>query len=277
MEVCALTKQVLGVLNKAGINEKSDAEFLVALSLGINRNDVYSNIDVCAKNCKKVAKLAKKRAKGMPLSLIFNSANFYGRDFYVNKHCLCPRPETEELVEWAIGCGLKNKSVLDLCTGSGAIGITISLEEKPQKVVLSDVSAKALKVARKNAKKLKADVKIIKSDLFKKINEKFDIIISNPPYISASDYSMLEPEVKNYEPKLALCGGQTGLEFYEKIILDAPKYLNKGGKIYFELGIDEATSVKKILEKDFIDIEIKKDYAGIDRMICATLKGGNKC
>ena len=273
MEICALTKQVLKILTDANINEKSDAEFLVALSLDVKRSEVYAKTEISEKNAKMVLKNAKKRAKGVPISLIFKNACFYGRDFVVNKNCLCPRPETEQLVEWALEDGLQNKTVLDLCTGSGAIGITLFLEGNPKKVVLSDVSIKALKVARKNAKQLNANVKIIKSDLLKSIKERFDVIISNPPYISNADYQNLEKEVKDFEPKLALCGGQTGLEFYEKIIEQAPTYLNRNGLIFFELGINQAKDVKKLLEKDFCDIIIKKDYAGIDRMICARIKG----
>ena len=274
MEVCALTNLVLNKLTDAGINEKSDAEFLVALCLNIKRTEVYSNKEIDAKNAKRVLKMAKMRAKGVPLTIIFKNAAFYGRDFAVSKHCLSPRPETEELVEWVLKEDIKNKTVLDLCTGSGAIGITIKLEGNPAKVVLSDISIKALKIACKNAQNFNADVKIIKSNLFNAIKEKFDIIISNPPYISESDYTKLDAEVKNFEPKLALCGGKTGLEFYEKIIEVVPNYLNKNGKIYLELGINQAKDVKKLLEENFYNIEIKKDYAGIERMICATIKGG---
>ncbi|MBQ7579051.1 MAG: peptide chain release factor N(5)-glutamine methyltransferase [Clostridia bacterium] len=273
MKVSSLTKKVISILNDAKISEKSDAEFLVSIVLGLPRSEVYSDKEVCKKKEKKILTLARKRAKGYPLTLILSSASFYGRDFYVSKHCLSPRPETELLVEWAISDNLNNKTVLDLCTGSGAIGLTILKEAKPKNVVLSDVSTRALKVAKKNLKKLNVSAKIVRSNLFNKIHEKFDVIISNPPYIKNSDFKNLDVEVKCHEPKLALIGGEDGLDFYKRIIEEAPKHLNGGGKVYFEIGINQSKEISKMLEKDFENIIVKKDYAGIDRMIRASVKG----
>ena len=270
MKLRDLTKLIKEDFAAHGIDDVSEAEFLVAVRLNKNRSAVYSNDDLTKNQVRLVIKWAKKRIKGIPLSEISHNQNFYGRDFFVNKNCLTPRPETEELV-LLVSKNEKDKRVLDLCSGSGAIAITLNLEFGFN-CVASDISAKALKVAKINAKKLGANVKFVKSNLFNKINEKFDIIVSNPPYVTSEEYEVIDKVVKNYDPKISLLAGENGLYFYRKIILDAPKYLNKGGKIYFEIGESQASAVSSLLEKDFEDINVIKDLEGKDRMVCAKLK-----
>jgi len=249
---------------------KAEAEWLVALSVGIKRSEVYQDLEMNSKQEKVFKSALKRREKGEPLAYIFKSASFYGYDFFVNKNVLIPRPETEELVNFALMSINKNSKVLDIGTGSGAIAITIA-KEINAKVTAVDISRKALRVARKNAKLNQINVRFLQSNLFSKLNnEKFDVIISNPPYITNEAYQGLEKTVKEYEPKLALVGGEDGLKFYKKIIEDAHKHLNNDGKVFFEIGYDQADSVKKLLiDNGYKNVQSKKDLYGNDRIVYA--------
>ncbi len=253
-------------------NPKAEAEWLVALSLGIKRSEVYENKELSHIEEKCFLNALDKRLKGMPLAYIFNSQEFYGYTFFVDSSVLIPRPETEELVLWALEYISGDMSVLDVGTGSGAIAVAIK-KQSNARVVAVDVSEKVLKVAKRNALKNNAEIEFVKSNLFDGLSgRKFDVIISNPPYVSDEEYEGLEEEVKNFEPKVALCGGKDGLNFYREITAKAPAYLNENGLIFFEIGYKQAQSVKKLLERNFCDIEIKKDLEGQDRMIMARLK-----
>lgn len=251
-------------------DSKAEAEWLVALSLGTSRSNVYLNDEVKKEKEKIFFKALKKRVKGEPLAYIFKSANFYGYDSFVNKNVLIPRPETEELVNFALKSITSESKVLDIGTGSGVIAITIAKESKA-KVTAIDISRKALKVAKKNAKNNQVNVEFICSNLFSKLKErKFDIIISNPPYITKEAYNGLDKTVKDFEPKLALVGGDDGLKFYKEIIKNAHKYLLNNGKIYFEIGYDQAESVKDLLVKNgYKNVQSKKDLYGNDRIVYA--------
>ncbi len=268
-----LLKIVKDKLAVSGVIDTSEAEFLLALTLKIKRNEVFSNKTVSKNEEKQVYKNLKRRVKGVPISIIFKSVNFYGREFYVNTNCLAPRPETEELTA-LVNENLTNKNakILDLCTGSGAIAITLNLEFNFNNVMACDKSRMTLNIAKRNAKKLKSNVKFIKSNLFSKLNgQKFDFIVSNPPYISEEDYEHLDKVVRNFEPKMALVAKENGLWFYKKIIKLAPFYLNKDGKIAFEVGKNQAKLVARLLQQDYNKIEIVKDLEGVDRMVIATL------
>ena len=227
----------------------------------------------------KINRLIRKRLKGCPIQKIFKRAYFYGNTFFVNKNVLCPRPETEILTEECINYvntisatnNINAMKVLDLCTGSGCIAITIAKNTKAN-VFASDISTKALKVANKNAKVLSTKVVFIKSNMFRNVNEKFDVIISNPPYIPSKDVGILDIEVKKYDPKLALDGGTDGLNFYKIIATQGKNYLNKNGKIFLEVGIGEAESVKNLLIENGFDCYIKKDYNNIERIVVGELK-----
>ena len=239
---------------------------------------------ITKKQKSKIDMLVKKRLKGCPIQKIFKRAYFFDYTFFVNNNVLCPRPETEILTEECINYIYKIKQnkksdveidkkvdVLDLCTGSGCIAITIKSKTNAN-VVASDISIKALSVAKKNAKKLGAKVKLIKSNLFKNINQKFDIIISNPPYIPTNDVKNLDVEVKKYDPAIALDGGNDGLKFYKLIATQSKKYLKNNGKIFLEVGINETESVKNLLIENGFDCYIKKDYNNIDRIVVGDLK-----
>ncbi len=224
----------------------------------------------------KVKRVIYKRSKHQPLNYILKNQNFCGFNFYVNKHVLAPRPETELLVEKALSFIKGGDSVLDLCCGSGCIGISLKklCEEKSINVLVNavDISTKALKVAKKNAKQNNCEINFIKSDLFENIKEKYNIIVSNPPYINKQDMEKLDLEVKKYDPTLALYGGENGLDFYERIINDCKNYLLKNGFILFEIGMGQENDVAKLLQNKGFKTEVLKDYNGINRIVIGLLK-----
>lgn len=262
-------------LFEAGIEDIAETEWLVACALGKNRGEIKLLNFVSKEEYKKIKNALAKREKRMPISKIFNSASFFGRDFYVDKNVLSPRPETEQVVEEAIKeikkVG-KKPCVLDLMTGSGAIATTLALETNAV-VFASDVSKLALEIAKKNAKKNGAKIKFVESDIFKGFKkEKFDVIVSNPPYIKSEDILGLDDEVKKFDPILALDGGEDGLYFYREIAASAPAFLKEGGTLVLEIGFNQGESVKKLLQKNFKNIKIKKDYGGNDRIVVATKK-----
>lgn len=215
-----------------------------------------------------------KLIKGYPLQYITNHQEFMKLDFYVDENVLIPRADTEILVEEVISNCEKNKEykVLDLCTGSGAIGISIARYISNSYITCTDVSNKALEIARKNAKANNIDnIEFIESDMFKNIKGKFDIIVSNPPYIVKDVITTLDKEVQN-EPYIALDGGIDGLDFYKIIACEAHRYLNENGKVFIEIGYDqkeEVTNLLKVSEK-YNSIYSKKDLYDNDRIVVAT-------
>ena len=227
-------------------------------------------------NPKKLNSLKKfgKLVNGEPIQYITNSQEFMNLKFYVDNRVLIPQPDTEILVENVISiventqknCQ-KEIEILDLCTGSGIIGICLKKNLQNVKVYVSDISEDALDVAKKNSIQNNVEISFIKSDLFDEINEKFDIIVSNPPYIESNAIEGLSNEVKN-EPKIALDGGKDGLDFYRKIIKEAPNFLNKIGVLALEIGYNQKDAVEKILKTyKYKNIQIKKDLSNIDRVI----------
>lgn len=215
-----------------------------------------------------------KLIKGYPLQYITNHQEFMKLDFYVDENVLIPRADTEILVEEVISNCEKNKEykVLDLCTGSGAIGISIARYIPNSYITCTDVSNKALEIAKKNAKANNIDnIEFIESDMFKNIKGKFDIIVSNPPYIVKDVITTLDKEVQN-EPYIALDGGIDGLDFYKIIACEAHRYLNENGKVFLEIGYDqkeEVTNLLKVSEK-YNSIYSKKDLYDNDRIVVAT-------
>ena len=232
----------------------------------LNNLDMEISVDNYNKFNEKVALFLSKK----PVQYIIGNVNFYGNIFEVNENVLIPRFETEELVENTIIYIKKifdtNIDILDLCTGSGCIGLTLKTKINCN-ITLSDLSDEALEIARRNRKSLNVEAKIINSDLLENINEKFDVIISNPPYIK--DNEEIEDIVLNNEPNIALFGGTEGLDFYEKILLTCKKNLKEKFLIAFEIGIDQADSIKKMAIKNLgnVNIDIKQDLSGRERMI----------
>lgn len=206
---------------------------------------------------------------GKPIQYITNLQEFYGLEFYVDENVLIPQPDTEILVEEVIEiCRIKPKTpkILDICTGSGAIAVVIN-KKIGAKMIASDVSQKALDVARKNAFWHQAKVEFIESDMFEKISGRFDIIVSNPPYIETRTIEKLSKEVKN-EPILALDGGKDGLDFYRILAKQAKNFLEKDGILAVEIGYNQKKEVMEIFEKHgFSDIYTKKDFGNQDRIV----------
>lgn len=250
---------------------KEEEAIVICESLGISRSDLILNPDLL--NHVNAVEYFKRLENNEPLAHISGTQPFMGFDFEVNKHVLIPRPETELLVETIIkDIATKqrnNIAILDLGTGSGAIAITISKILPNAKVTATDISKEALEIAKKNNKHLSASVSFVQGNLFEPIkNCKFDIIVSNPPYIPTGEINKLDPTVKDFEPKMALDGGADGLEIIRKIVGSAKSYLNQGGCLALEIGFGQAAEVSKFFKyAGFQDISIIKDYAGIDRII----------
>ena len=214
----------------------------------------------------------KKLKLGHPLQHITHKQFFRNCELYVDENVLIPRPDTEVLVEEVVKLArtVDASSILDLCTGSGAIGIALSKETNAE-IVATDISKKALEIAEKNSKLNKAEVKFIQGNLFENIpkENKFDIIVSNPPYIETKTIETLSEEVKK-EPKLALDGGIDGLYFYREIAKQAISFLKINGYLALEIGYNQKTLVTKILlENNFMEISTIKDFSGNDRVIIA--------
>lgn len=213
-------------------------------------------------------KSIEKIIKGVPLQYITNYQEFMGYKFYVDENVLIPQPDTETLVQEVIQIAQnkENVKILDMCTGSGCIGISLAKELKNAQITLSDVSKQALEVASKNAKinGVENNIKIIQSDMFTNINEKYDIIVSNPPYIETEVIKTLDKAVQN-EPHLALDGGEDGLEFYRILMQEGMKNLNKNGYLCMEIGYDQKQKVMALIKEN--EAYCKKDLAGNDRII----------
>ena len=212
--------------------------------------------------------------EGIPVQYITNNQEFMGINFYVNEYVLIPQPDTEILVEEVINLckNYKEKiNILDICTGSGAIGISILKNVENVDLVASDISDKTLEIAKKNAKdnELIDKIDFIKSDMFENINDKFDIIVSNPPYIETNVISTLSKQVQN-EPHLALDGGKDGLRFYNILANQAKEYLKPNGYLCMEIGYNQKDKVEQLLkENGYKNIYCKKDLSGNDRVIIA--------
>ncbi len=261
---------VKNTLLENGIDEIAESEWIVSIALGIKRDQVNEETLVSPKNIDKINKIVAERILGRPLWYCIGDTDFYGYTINVDERVLIPRPETEILVENALKIINNNSDVLDLCTGSGAIAIAIQ-KEKNAKVFAVDISQDAINLAKENATKNNADITFIQSDLFANLyGQKFDVIISNPPYIKSEDISLLQKEVKDFEPILALDGGTDGLDFYRRIANEVKEYLNQNGVVLLECGQGQAQEIEKIFV-GFKSVEIIKDYSQIDRIVKAVL------
>lgn len=210
----------------------------------------------------------KKRLGHMPIQYILNKAYFCGLPLYVNENVLIPRFDTEVLVEEVLKVSKKDKSkrILDICTGSGAIAIALKKLGGFERVDALDISDKALEVAKRNANELDSDINFLKSDMFSSLTSeiKYDIIVSNPPYIQSDVVDTLESEVKDFEPRLALDGDVDGMKFYKIIAENYENYLADNGVLALEIGYDEANDIRALFEGK--NVVIKKDLANLDRV-----------
>ncbi|WP_028274395.1 peptide chain release factor N(5)-glutamine methyltransferase [Atopococcus tabaci] len=215
-------------------------------------------------------------AEGVPVQHIIGHEWFYGRKFHVSPEVLIPRPETEELVEWFLeDAPSVPLTVLDIGTGSGAIAITAKKERPQDEVTAVDLSSDALAVAQNNARELEADVKFVEGDLIEPVKgKKFDVVLSNPPYIARDELDVMDEVVVEHEPEMALFAEEGGLAVYRRLAETLPSVLTENGKIYLEIGYRQGEAVKKLFETRFphAEVSVKKDLSGNDRMVRVTLK-----
>ena len=271
-------------LAEEGIEEFSlDAWYLLEYVTGVSKAMYFAEPEraVSEENADRYIDCIRRRAAHIPLQHITGEQEFMGYPFCVNEHVLIPRQDTEILVEEAIQVMRPKMKVLDMCTGSGCIVLSI-LKMCREKYYLTDlqgigadVSEEALKVARENGRRLEVPVTWIQSDLFAKIpeEEKYDVIVSNPPYIETAVIDTLQEEVRLHDPYIALDGKEDGLYFYRRIISEAGKYLKTQGKLMFEIGCDQAEAVEELMKNaGYEQITVKKDLAGLDRVVYGTLQ-----
>ena len=264
-------------LRAAGIEEASlDAWYLLERASGISRSRYYlvQKDPFPEEAAEKFQKLLAERERRVPLQQILGDTEFMGLTFLVNEHVLTPRQDTELLVELALKnlqCRTSQARVLDMCTGSGCIAVSLACLGKPASVTAVDLSEEALQVAKQNAEKNQAAVHFIKSDLFQElVGETYDVIISNPPYIPSTVIPGLMPEVRDHEPHMALDGGADGLDFYRILAQVGRAYLAEGGSVFYEIGYDQGEAVSRILEAcSYHEIALHKDLNGLDRVVSA--------
>lgn len=281
----ALMKEELERLRQADIPEADSDIRLFAMDVA---GCTYSTLilrmaeDATEEQARKLHAYVTERMTHKPCQYILGTQDFMGMEFATAPEVLIPRPETELLVEQACEkleklrekkpeqTGDRKLRVLDMCCGSGCIGISISRLGRNVSVDLADISDAAIALTKKNRKRLQANCAVIQTDLFAHIDGKYDMIVSNPPYIRTDEIPKLMVEVRDFEPHLALDGKADGLYFYDKIIREAREYLHADGYVLFEIGQDQLEAVRGLfVENGYVDIEGMKDYAGLDRIVMA--------
>ena len=269
-KMSALLKNTKKRFNDCNIDEE-DAEWIFAVVLDIPKSSVATEEKILkVAQAKEIIRIADERLTGRPLWYIIGDTDFCGYKIKVDERVLIPRPETEEMAMMAVAIAEEGNNILDLCTGSGALAIAIykELERSNRKVKMTavDISADALELAKENAEANEADILFIQSDLFSRIRGRFDVIVSNPPYIPTAEIDTLQREVKDYEPRLALDGGADGLDIYRRIAAEASKYLNRGGTLIMEVGAGQAADVVKMFRGNSYSMVVQ-DFNGIDRYV----------
>lgn len=250
------------------LNYNNECIFLCEAVLGLNRTDIALNKEISKSDLRRLTRAVNRRIKGVPLQIIIGESDFLNVKIIESKNTLTPRPETEFLTDYIVKHESGQAKTLDLCCGSGCVGIALN-KNGFENVVLADKSKKALKMAKQNAKRNFSNVDIVKSDMFCGLKEKFDLIVCNPPYIATGDISSLSTEVKKYDPRIALDGGSDGLDFYRIIARDCASVLNGNGILYLEIGLGQENDVKNLLAKHFKNITILKDLNQLNRFIRA--------
>ena len=266
-------------LEEADVAEAAlDARILLEHVCGTSRNDllVHGDREVAEDQIDQYIECISRRQSREPLQHITGVQDFMGLEFAVNEHVLIPRQDTEILVEEVMKDEFDGSRILDMCTGSGCILISLLHYSNWCKGVGVDISSAALAVAKENANKLLPEEKrpvFVESNLFEAVEGTFDIIVSNPPYIRTKVIETLMPEVKDFEPMQALDGYEDGLYFYRRIVEEAGGYLNKDGRLYFEIGHDQGIEVSALMKSaGYEQVRVIKDYAGLDRVVCGVLK-----
>lgn len=270
-----LWNQGTQTLESFGVQEAQlNAWYLLSEAFSLSRADYFmrkgEEADVIARE--RYLAWIDIRSTHYPLEYILGKQEFMGLEFKVNENVLIPRQDTEILVEGALKSS-QGKKVLDMCTGSGCIAVSIAKLGNVSEMHAVDISRGALEVANENAVKNDVNVKFIESNLFEQVSERYDMIVSNPPYIESAVIETLMPEVREFEPRLALDGTENGLYFYREISNQAPEYLTEEGEIFFEIGYNQGEAVTNILrEAGFSLVEVRKDLAGLDRVVYGKLK-----
>lgn len=270
--VRALYERGCQILQEAKIeNAPYDARILLEWVLEFQHADfiLEANKEVAIKKEEQYIKYIEKRSTHYPLQYIMKQSSFMDFEFFVDEGVLIPRQDTEILIETILEKETDvSQHILDVCTGSGCIAISLKKYLSKSKVTAVDISKTALDIARINKKRLEADVTFLESDLFENVRGQFDIIVSNPPYIRTKEIANLMDEVKTFEPMLALDGMEDGLFFYHKLLQEGRAYLKKGGRMYFEIGCDQGEAVSLLfLKYGYKNINIRKDLAGLDRVV----------
>lgn len=259
------------VLNMADVADaKIDAWLLLEMVCKIDRSFYYLHMEdeVAEEQLSEYEIALRKRAEHVPLQYIVGEAEFMGLKFKVNSNVLIPRQDTETLVEEALRVVEPGMRMLDLCTGSGCIIISLAKNVADISCTGSDISKQALLVAKENAKANEVEVEWERSDLFENISGTFDLIVSNPPYIPTGEIPGLMPEVRDFEPVDALDGKEDGLYFYRIITEKSPEYLTSDGYLYFEIGYDQGEAVSAMMRQcGYTQVEVIKDLAGNDRVV----------
>lgn len=266
-------------LQAAGIEEAAlDARLLLEAVCGTDRNDllVHGEQPVAPEAEEKYLNWIRQRAEHIPLQQLTGEQGFMGLTFSVNEHVLIPRQDTEILVEEVLKELHDGMRVLDMCTGSGCILLSLLHYSNDCEGLGVDLSAEALEVAERNVLKVLTPEKaehahFLQSDLFEKVEGKFEIIVSNPPYIASAEVEKLMPEVRDHEPRMALDGTEDGLYFYRRIIEEAGKHLVSSGMLFFEIGYDQGQAVSELMRTEgYCDVQVVQDYAGLDRVVLGT-------
>ena len=266
-------------LQAAGIEEAAlDARLLLEAVCGTDRNDllVHGEQPVAPEAEEKYLNWIRQRAEHIPLQQLTGEQGFMGLTFSVNEHVLIPRQDTEILVEEVLKELHDGMRVLDMCTGSGCILLSLLHYSNDCEGLGVDLSAEALEVAGRNVLKVLTPEKaehahFLQSDLFEKVEGKFEIIVSNPPYIASAEVEKLMPEVRDHEPRMALDGTEDGLYFYRRIIEEAGKHLVSSGMLFFEIGDDQGQAVSELMRTEgYCDVQVVQDYAGLDRVVFGT-------
>lgn len=251
-------------------NARLDADIIISNVLDLKRLELYLHFDQIVSTSEKeiIRSYIVRRANHEPLQQILGFTSFYGYDIKVTQDVLIPRPETELLVEELLLPIYQFDSVLDIGTGSGAIAIALKLEKNNLTIDAVDISEKALEIAKENAKNNNGEIAFFASDLFSNVQKKYDLIVSNPPYISEHDYKLLDVGILKYEPRLALVADENGVKIYRQIIEEAANYLHNNGLLAFEIGYNQAEEICRIAKKNqFMLIKQKKDLNDFDRIL----------
>jgi len=267
-------------LNEAGLPDAgTDSRILFEYITGVTINELFLHPDaeISAEDEVRYGEAVDRRLTRMPVQHITGRQEFMGLEFTVSENVLIPRFDTEVLVEEAMRQGLSHMNILDMCTGSGCILLSLMHYSHDCTGTGVDISEEALKVARHNSEKLGIPVRLIRSDLFEGLDPKelkYDLIISNPPYIPSEVIPTLMEEVRDHEPVIALDGSPDGLIFYRRIVSGSPAFLHKGGMLMFEIGCDQADAVSGLMdEAGYEDIEVVKDLSGNDRVVSGRWPG----